>query len=441
MKNRFAILATLAVLLPLAIGLAKLEGSQKLTKPTPLTYSSDFGDTYILPTSDSDYVVISLIVHAGTNDSSSPLDGVPHYLEHILWQRNNSSNPASVILPAYTNEQSTRYEVLTSVYNYKNELERLKRLFAPLENIGVEEIELQRENIIQEFFGDPNNELLDGPTKYSIREFLLEGMQNTRSVIGTPEEIANISLADLEQFHQKYYVSDFMSLVISGDVETTVLKDVIGLREVKPTFTQSRKSFTSSTISPASKTQRFASTSSSWKGLVFRMTGTAGNCSAIVSCDAQNAFASIILGAAAKILAEEANEELDAVEPWPFEHEFDVNDEGLAALSFSINTNNETLLNAIVQNDISLLEEKAKVLVNAESIKNIRQVLIKQTLAVEVDFRDVHSFYVGQLLKRPEAVYSTSDFVESLNSVDAETLTSTISAFFQANRIFVALVI
>ena len=182
-------------------------------------------------------MVISFVIKIGSKHETPKINGISHFLEHMLFKGtekypnhqdiNKTLDSAGVDFNAFTDKNMTGYyfkflpndKTIKLVCNMIYEM-----LFKS--RIREKDLEIERNVVIQEY-----NQMVDTPDEYVneiIEEFAFEGHPLGKSVIGTKKTINNITKKDIDQFYKSNYKYSNMFISITGnfphDIEVLLKK-------------------------------------------------------------------------------------------------------------------------------------------------------------------------------------------------------------------------
>lgn len=193
-------------------------------------------EVYIWKYDLTDEVDMSLVVKYGSLYNKFEVDGkiytvpngIAHFLEHVKFNEeegktaNDFFSKIGSYANAFTTYDNTSYEVTTNKDVKRNLEHLLYYVFNPY--FTKELIEKEKGIIIEEAKGSLNNAYSKGYHK------LLDNLyqKNTRKnlITGTPEEVKSITIEDVLNVYNNFYVPDNMFLSIGGNVDP---KEVISI--------------------------------------------------------------------------------------------------------------------------------------------------------------------------------------------------------------------
>lgn len=184
--------------------------------------------TQLLTLQDKSFnsMVISFVIKIGSKNETPEINGISHFLEHMLFKGtekypnhqdiNKTLDSAGVDFNAFTDKNMTGYyfkflpndKTIKLVCNMIYEM-----LFKS--RIREKDLEIERNVVIQEY-----NQMVDTPDEYVneiIEEFAFEGHPLGKSVIGTKKTINNITKKDIDQFYKSNYKYSNMFISITGN--------------------------------------------------------------------------------------------------------------------------------------------------------------------------------------------------------------------------------
>ena len=172
----------------------------------------------------SDVVALQLWMRVGGRDEAPSELGLSHYLEHMLFKGTATRPPGSIdrliegfggTSNAFTSYDFTHYDVVVPA-------ERVREGMELLADIGVNasfppaEIDGERQVVFEEM-----RLLEDDPDKFLVRrlsEVAFAGHPYGRPLLGTREQIQQLTRETLNAYYKKYYVPSTMTLVVVGAV-------------------------------------------------------------------------------------------------------------------------------------------------------------------------------------------------------------------------------
>ncbi len=232
MKSKFNLLLVLL----LCAGVSLFAGEKKKEFKIPYEkYKLENGMNVILHVDKSDPIVVTYVVyHVGSGREEKGRTGFAHLFEHLRfnesqdipqgqWFKKLQSAGASNVNGS-TNEDRTNYfEVVP-----KNALEMA--LWMESDRMGFllskfnEETFVTQQNVVQ-------NEKRQGDNRaYSQSQYMMAKLMYPdthpygHTVIGELEDLANASLQDAIDFHNKYYAPSNATLIVAGDLDVAQTK-------------------------------------------------------------------------------------------------------------------------------------------------------------------------------------------------------------------------
>ncbi|MFB6285900.1 MAG: M16 family metallopeptidase [Candidatus Bipolaricaulia bacterium] len=171
-------------------------------------------------------VAVNVWYHVGSRNEPRDKQGMAHMLEHMMFKGSKNIAPeehAKLINQAGgSNNAFTREDVTVYFETLPQEkLELALRLEAErMQNliIAPEQFKSERKVVKEEF----RARLENNPTSRALQRFrkiAFEGTPYAWTAAGNPEDLDNITVADLKRFYDTYYVPNNAALVIAGDVE------------------------------------------------------------------------------------------------------------------------------------------------------------------------------------------------------------------------------
>ena len=224
------------VLLVLFAGCSKKEKSS-LSIPYE-TYKLNNGLTVILNEDKSDPITsLVILYHVGSSREVPGKTGFAHLFEHMMFQRSENVGEdqffkyiegAGGTLNGFTSfDQTIYFEVVP-----RNALEMAMwlesdRMGYLINTVTPQSFALQQ-NVVQNEKREGVDNRPYGFTDYIILKNLYPvGHPYSWDVIGEMEDLANATVEDIKEFHQKFYVPNNATLVVSGDYEVEEVKTLI----------------------------------------------------------------------------------------------------------------------------------------------------------------------------------------------------------------------
>jgi len=174
------------------------------------------------------------IVNAGSRDEAEHQIGLAHFIEHLLFKETGRRSTSQILnrlelvgadLNAYTTKEYTC--VHASLLN--QHLERAIDLFEDIlfhSTFPEDEQEKERGVILDEiasYLDQPDEAIQD-----DFEELLFKGHAMGNNILGTPETVAKLSSADINQFIAANYNTSEMVFAVIGDYD---FKKIIKLAE------------------------------------------------------------------------------------------------------------------------------------------------------------------------------------------------------------------
>ncbi|HLC96562.1 MAG TPA: pitrilysin family protein [Candidatus Nanoarchaeia archaeon] len=173
----------------------------------------------------TDTVTIEATVKVGSNQESLRLNGISHFLEHMLFEGTKKRKNVEIIsneverlggeLNAYTTNERTSYYIKVPKKHF---LKALNILSDMIQNsiFDQERVEKERKIILKEI-----NIHKDEPRMYQwdlFQRTLFRTHPNKRPVYGSVKTMKAITRSDLIGYYKKYYAPNNIILSIVGDV-------------------------------------------------------------------------------------------------------------------------------------------------------------------------------------------------------------------------------
>jgi zinc protease len=226
------------VLLSLLV-LGSCNGGKKTTLTVPYQkYKLPNGLTVILNPDKSDPIAsLAILYHVGSNREVPGKTGFAHLFEHMMFQRSENvgedqyfkyiEGAGGQLNGGTSFDQTIYFEVVP-----KNALELAMWLESDRMGYLINTVTPQsfagQQNVVQ-------NEKRQGVDNrpYGFTESILlkslypQGHPYSWDVIGEMEDLKNATIEDVKAFHNKFYVPNNATLVVSGDYDSTAVKTMI----------------------------------------------------------------------------------------------------------------------------------------------------------------------------------------------------------------------
>mgnify|MGYP001821092224 CR=1 FL=1 len=206
----------------------------------PIIYQLDNGMRVILkPRQGARNVAIRLDVGIGNYDFTCDKQETAHFLEHLLFT--GTSKHTEIELDelitkhggtwnAYTYDESTVYEVDIFSEHIEVALETLSEIISD-SIITADNFDLSRTIIYREMGGKPSairqflykHEIV-GSASHKSRKVILKG---NRSYCNNLDTLKDIKFQDILDAYAYFYVPNNMALIITGDFDTELIKNLI----------------------------------------------------------------------------------------------------------------------------------------------------------------------------------------------------------------------
>lgn len=201
-------------------------------------YQLDNGMNVILAQSKKSPVVSTQVwVRTGSADELKGEEGISHFIEHLLFKGTEKYGVGEIAqrvegaggqLNAYTSFDQTVY-YMTLSKEYVNEALDMLSEMVGFPTFDKVEIDNEREVVCEEI-----KRGMDNPSRVASRamfELCFKKHPYKRPVIGFEKVVRKVSVNKIKQYHSERYSPKNMTLIISGDFETSSIK-----KEVKKCF-------------------------------------------------------------------------------------------------------------------------------------------------------------------------------------------------------------
>jgi predicted Zn-dependent peptidase len=174
------------------------------------------------------------LVNAGSRDEPEQKEGLAHFIEHLLFKETERRSTSQILnrlelvgadLNAYTTKEYTC--IHASLLN--PHLERAIDLFEDIlfhSTFPEDELEKERGVILDEiasYLDQPEEAIQD-----DFEDMLFKGHAIGKNILGTPESVAKLSVADMRGFMAANYNTSEMIFAVYGDYE---LKKIVKLAD------------------------------------------------------------------------------------------------------------------------------------------------------------------------------------------------------------------
>ncbi len=174
------------------------------------------------------------LVNAGSRDEPEQKEGLAHFIEHLLFKETERRSTSQILnrlelvgadLNAYTTKEYTC--IHASLLN--PHLERTIDLFEDIlfhSTFPEDELEKERGVILDEiasYLDQPEEAIQD-----DFEDMLFKGHAIGKNILGTPESVAKLSVADMRGFMTANYNTSEMIFAVYGDYE---LKKIVKLAD------------------------------------------------------------------------------------------------------------------------------------------------------------------------------------------------------------------
>jgi len=220
---KLAVTLLLASLFALATS-AHAQGLLKLDTDT------GFNAVYVHEDPDALEVMVSVTFLVGEVDATGP-EGLSHYLEHLMFWHADKINDEPFHDRggnAWVNGFITNYFNVSETDSLDDMLEFAARLFSPpeLENrFMVDERKIVEREYDLRYLDNPEAQIFS-----QLRKKLYGETSVGRSVMGTPETIAALSIVQALGYHKRFYHPANAVLFISGDIDAEDIKEKVNTR-------------------------------------------------------------------------------------------------------------------------------------------------------------------------------------------------------------------
>ncbi len=232
-KRRVRILLTITLAISLLLGNAPATWADNIT-PQVIEYKLPTGQTlYIREDHSKPIVTIDTWVKTGSVNETAKINGVSHFLEHLLFKGTDTYKPGEIDrlleargsqFNAATSDDFTHYYITAASANFEESL----RMHADMMlNAAIPSDELPQERkVVQEEINRAN----DNPDRQVFVELakLFYGNHGyALDTLGPKENIANIPRESILEYYHYWYQPQNFNTVIVGDVNPEQVKKLV----------------------------------------------------------------------------------------------------------------------------------------------------------------------------------------------------------------------
>ena len=194
-------------------------------------FKLDNGLTVLLKENHANPIVtVDVWVNAGSMDEPAPINGISHFLEHMMFKGTDKRPVGQIDLEiervggetnAATSKDFTHYYVTLASEFVTTGLDVLADVMMN-STLDPTELERERQVILEEYRrkqDSPFNHLYD-----ELFETAFRAGPYKQSVIGTSETISSITRDQMLDYYHRHYAPDNMVLVIVGDVDAQTIR-------------------------------------------------------------------------------------------------------------------------------------------------------------------------------------------------------------------------
>lgn len=221
-----------------------------------ITHKADAGPEIVVLEDPTAFTAsFGWFVKTGVRDERAEVAGVSHFLEHMVFKGtprrsaedvNRELDHLGAQSNAFTSEDSTVFYASVLPECQRQAVDLLTDLMQPL--LREDDFEMERQVILEEIA------MYDDQPPYGAFEratelFFGDHPLATR-VLGTPETVADMTVAQMHEYHRQRYTKDNMYLVASGRVDVPQLIDFV---------TELSESWPAKAVSPEVRLPEFGS--------------------------------------------------------------------------------------------------------------------------------------------------------------------------------------
>lgn len=199
-----------------------------------LTHKSDDGPEVIILHDPSAFTSsIGWFVHTGARDELPEVAGVSHFLEHMVFKGtarrtaedvNRELDHLGAQSNAFTSEDSTVFYASVLPECQAQAVDLLTDIMQPL--LREEDFETEKQVVLEEIA------MYDDQPPYGAFERATELFFGSHPlatrVLGTTETVADMTAAQMREYHRQRYTKDNMFLIASGNIDAEQLIEYVG---------------------------------------------------------------------------------------------------------------------------------------------------------------------------------------------------------------------
>ncbi|KKU12164.1 MAG: Peptidase M16 domain protein [Parcubacteria group bacterium GW2011_GWC2_45_7] len=205
--------------------------------------------TILVPLSSTKAVTLLVLFRVGSRYETENINGIAHFVEHMMF-KGTKKRPTTLHISKALDRYGAEYNAFTSKdhtgYYIKISREKLSEamdiLFDMLLNskIAAEEVDRERKVIFEEIKMYEENPLLH--IENIFESALFQGSTLGWNIAGTKESMSKITQQDIVEFVRNYYVPARALVVVCGNLDEHVFKDVeTGLRAMRAPASRPRQ--------------------------------------------------------------------------------------------------------------------------------------------------------------------------------------------------------
>jgi zinc protease len=183
-------------------------------------------------------VAVVAVINAGGADDPAGKEGLAHLVEHLTFRAKpdgkiQRANQLDFAGAASWNGSTTHDLTTYMVAGPKESLRNLlviegARLMGPLAGLDERAFEIERDVVKNEVTTDRDEQGEPGARARLYEALYPDAHRYHRSVIGTPESVSALTLADAQAFVQEHYVPSNVTLYVAGDLDLATIHQLFG---------------------------------------------------------------------------------------------------------------------------------------------------------------------------------------------------------------------
>ncbi|MCB0411656.1 MAG: insulinase family protein [Bdellovibrionales bacterium] len=175
--------------------------------------------------SNSRATAVGFFIDRGSRDEEAPLSGAAHFLEHLVFKGTKTRSAFQIALElealggelnAFTSREHTCFHATTLREHVETSVAVLSDIIQNA-TLNLPDFILEREVVLQEI-----DTSADSFEEYVFDQYYEKAFPNQslgRSILGTPESMAELQREDLEKFYKDHYGGKNLIISVAGHVD------------------------------------------------------------------------------------------------------------------------------------------------------------------------------------------------------------------------------